>query len=243
MAGEAARFFARCAAVLRTRSTDRKLAEELESHFRTLEEEYRGKGMSPDEAYRTARLRLGGVQQLLEDHRDVRGFAWVDAMIRDAHIGIRSMKRTPGFTVVVLLTLAIGIGGTTAMFSMINTVLLRQLPYGEADRLVSVTRGGPGEPLGRYISADRLNIIKASARTFADIGAHFAGTEDALLVKGDTSEVVKAARVSANVLDILRVQPELGRPFLREDDIVGSAPTAMISDRLWRRRFGAGGSP
>src|SRR5262245_25610362 len=125
------RLAARLAAIFRHRSDDADFAAELESHIDLLQADLERRGMTPDAARRSARLRLGGAAQLQEAHRAARGLPLVETVVRDVRIGLRALARSPGFSAAALMTLAIGIGANTAIFSVLHGVLLKPLPYGD----------------------------------------------------------------------------------------------------------------
>jgi len=232
------RLASRLAAVLRQRHEDGELDQELESHRALLIEEYRRRGLSEDEANRAAGVTLGNATQLREGHREVRGAPLLEELIRDVRYALRGFRRQPGFTAIAILTLAVGIGANAAVFSIVDNVLMRPLPYEDADRLMSLARGGrqtPGQaPPLRWISLRRWEAMK-DARTF-EAGVYRPVFEDVIL-GGREPEVLRAGRFSANVLDILGVRPILGRGFRSQEDADGAAPVILISERLWVRRF------
>ena len=152
----------------------------------------------------------------------------VESLRHNLKFGLRAIRRNPGFSVAVVLTIALGIGANTAMFSVIRAVLLRSLPYRDPDRIVLVAGGA---------TPVRAEEIASASRSYTETGA-FTGFEDLALSGMGEPEVLKGVRVSANFLSILGVVPLRGRSSLPEDDRPGSAPVAMISAELWRRRFG-----
>ncbi len=238
MLTDLARMAARVIAFFTPRRLDRDLDEELESHLTMLETEHRRRGMTQDEARRAARLELGGVTQLREAHRDLRGLPFVEEVGRDVRYAVRALKRNPGFASVAVLTLAIGIGANTAMYSVIHSVLLQPLDFPESGRLMHVARGNTGETQNRWFSLARLEATQA-ARSFTGLGGFFGAAEDVTLSGHGEPEVFKAARVSGNFLDVLGIRPEQGRSFLPHEDVIDGPRVAMISARLWHRRFQA----
>ncbi len=146
----------------------------------------------------------------------------------DARYALRLLRNKPVFTATAVLTLALAIGGNTAMFTVIRAVLLKPLAYPEPDRLVRISGGA---------APARFEEIESEARSYAGIGA-FTGMESVTLSGAFQPEVVKAARVSANFLQVVGVDPLLGRSFLAQEDAPGGAPVAMIGAELWQRRFG-----
>jgi predicted permease len=227
------RLLARFIAFFRQRQHDRDLDQEVEAHLALLVDEYRRRGLGDDEARREARLAFGGVTQLREAHREVRGVSWLEDSLRDLRYAVRGWRRQPGFTSIAVLMLAIGIGANAAMFSVVNAVLIRPLGYRDPDSLFSVARTGGAAP-ARWISQRRWEVIR-DARSF-DVGVYRTVADDAIL-GGREPETLRAARISARVLSILDVRPLLGRSFQPGEDADGAAPVAMISERLWARRF------
>jgi putative ABC transport system permease protein len=153
----------------------------------------------------------------------------METVLADVRYGLRQLRKNPGFAAVAILSLALGIGATTAMFSVIHSVLLKPLEYRDPDRIVLVTEGAT--PI-------RAEELIAASRSYTELGAFAGGSEDMALSGVGEPEVLKGARVSANFLNILGVSPLLGRSFLAEEDKAGAPAVAMISAELWRRRFG-----
>lgn len=222
------RILLRLIALFRDRHHDRELEQELDAHRTMLADDYRRQGLSETEANRAASLTLGGAAQLRDAHREARSLPLVEAFAKDLQYALRGCRRQPGFTAIAVLTLAIGIGANAAVFSVVNAVLIRPLPYQNPDALVSVTRS-PG-----WISLLRWEAMRA-ARSF-DVGVYRPAPEDVILA-GREPEVLRGARMSANVLDILGVRPIVGRGFRSDEDGQGAPPVALVSERLWAERF------
>ncbi len=146
---------------------------------------------------------------------------------QDAKYALRAMRKNPGFTTAIVLTIALGIGVNTAMFSVIHAVLLKPLAYREPNRVVMLTGGA---------TPTRYDEMKAASQSYTELGAHSISTEE-MALSGITPEVLNGARVSANFLHILGISPLKGRGFLQEEDVPGASPVAMISAELWQRRF------
>jgi putative ABC transport system permease protein len=154
-------------------------------------------------------------------------------LLQDLRYALRQLQKNPGFTAVALLTLTVGIGANTAMFSVIHAVLLKPLAYREPDRVVLIADGA---------TAIRFDEMKVASRSYTEMGAYAVGPENLALSGVAEPEVLKGARVSANFLSVLGVNPARGRIFLPEEDKTGAPAVAMISAELWRRRFGADSS-
>jgi putative ABC transport system permease protein len=157
----------------------------------------------------------------------------MNGLLQDLRYALRQLQKNPGFTAVALLTLTLGIGANTAMFSVIHAVLLKPLAYSDPDRLVLVADGA---------TSIRFDEMKVASRSYAEMGAYSVGPENLALSGTADPEVLKGARVSANFLSVLGVSPMRGRSFLPDEDKTGAPAVAMISAELWQRRFGADAS-
>ena len=228
--------FARLKGALGLGRRDKDLAQELAFHREMLEERHLAQGLDASSARRAARLALGGGAQIAETWRVQRGLPFVDALRQDVRYGLRMLRRTPGFTAAALLTLTLGIGANTAIFAVVDAVLLRSLPYADPDRLVTLDDIGPGD-----------TPSDVSVATFLDWRARSSSFEQLAmlrlwmptLVTGNEAERLPAVRVSWNYFDTVGVRPALGRGFTPADDREDGWRVALLSDRLWRRRFGA----
>ena len=215
---------------------ERELAQELESHLQMHIDDNIRAGMTPDEARRIALIRLGGVEQTKERYRDRAGLPWLEMAIQDLRGSARLMGRTPGFTFVAILTLAIGIGANTIMFSVVNAVLLRPLPYHDAERLVSVQTL---RNRGAYTStaAPDFYAFRERTSTVDFLDAYYSGAFN--LTGGPEAERLQGLIVSSGFFASLGTPPALGRGFIAADEQWGSHRVVVLTDDLWKRRFGA----
>ena len=224
------------------------LDEELQFHLERQIERNLQAGMTPEKARQAALRLFGGVEQMKEHCRDARGVAWVETVLQDLRYAVRSMRKSPGFTVVALLTLALGIGATTTIFSAINAVMLRPLPYPEPDRLV-VLWGTNRQQLDslfkpvadslpwnkRMVLSQVAERWRASSRSFSHIGWY--GFRALNWTGNGEAERILATLVSADFFPCLGVAPALGRGFLGSEMTPGNDRVIILSDGLWRRRF------
>ena len=158
-------------------------------------------------------------------------------MSSNLRFAFRSLLRSPGFTFLAVITLGLGIGANTAMFSIVNTVLLKPLPYPRSEQLQRLDRVTPQNPAGRISPADYLDL-RREMQGYGDIGAYALG-DTSLSEPGQPAEVVRAMRISANLLSVLRVQPQLGRNFLPREEVAGNDHVIILSQRCWQQRFGS----
>jgi predicted permease len=224
------RFFARLANLLRVSRRESDLAREIESHLALLEEDFELRGLPPEAARLAARRAYGGVAQAQELHRDARGFPRIEQLLKDARYGARTLLRAPVFSLVAVVTLALGIGANTAIFSVVNAVLLRPLPYRNADRLVIALHSGsdPVAPANYLDWRDQNHSFQAMAA---------AEYWSANLTGSEAPEHLLGLRVTANLLPMLGVDPLLGRVFAAGEDRKGAEHEVVLSYRLWRRFF------
>jgi putative ABC transport system permease protein len=212
------------------RRGDDDLASEFDAHIELLAEENLRRGLRPQEALRQAKLRFGAVEEAKESYRDQRGLPILDVLGRDLRYAFRGIRNNPGFAAVAILSLAIGIGANTAIFSIVNTVLLEPLAYEDPQRLF-VARESPGvvNPL------HALEWAK-SCPSLEDV-ALMRGARVQINAGGDPESLI-AVRAPHNLLSLFGVKPILGRPFLPEEDHEGS-DAVILSESLWRTRFNA----
>ncbi|MGC2662414.1 MAG: ABC transporter permease [Bryobacteraceae bacterium] len=229
------RFLARCLNLFRRQHAETEMTREINSHLALLQEDFERRGLSPAEARSAARRYYGGIEGVKELHREARSFVWIEHLSKDLRYGARNLIHTPGFTAVAVVALALGIGANTAIFSVVNAVLLRPLAYKNADRLVTVLHDGTGPvATANYID------WRDQSHTFDAMGA--ADYWTANLLNNDPSDSSPAEhllglKVTQNLFPLLGVNPLLGRVFVRGEDQVGAEHEAVLSYRLWQRRF------
>jgi predicted permease len=230
-------WIARVSVALGAHDRDADLAAELESHLQLQIDDNVHAGMSPDDARRAALVRFGGVESVKEAVRDRRGLPIVDALAQDARYGIRVLRRHPGVSAVAALSLALGIGATTAAFGWMNEVLLNPLPgVPAAGRIVAVESVTPA---GTYIDSSWLDYRDVRDRSRAFDGLLAFNDRPLRLGPDDGSERVWALFVSGNYFDVLRLAPAAGRFFSADEqqERPGGVPVAVISEGLWERQF------
>src|ERR1700677_3744698 len=215
-----------------------EFAAELESHLQMHIVDGVRAGLSQDEVRRQALIKLGGMEQTKIAHRERRGLPWLEKTWQDICFGLRMLLKNPGFTVVAILTLAIGIGANTAIFSVVKAVLLAPLPYKDSSRIVAVWTANPargGQPLPS--TAADFAVWKEKSGVFEDLAPSY-DNERTLTGQGAPQLLIGYA-VSANYLRILGVRPQLGRLYTDQEDSPGGPPVALLSDSLWRTTFHA----
>ena len=224
--------------LFRRASLDADLDAELAHHVESLEAEYRARGLSALEARRAAERDMGGLIQTKEACRDERRIPFVETTWRSVRFAARSLRRTPSVAAAVTTTLAIGIGANTAIFTVLDGVILKPLPYPDSEALVAIAHRTPSTNTDEEIpSAPYLYFAyRDETRTLQRIGLWRTGP--ASITGMDQPEEVQALVVTADILPALGVRPRLGREFSSRDDSPGSALTAMLTYGYWQRRFG-----
>ena len=217
------------------RRGERELDEELRAHLEMLVEQNVQRGMAAKDARRAARLELGGADQIKEAVRDERGLPLLESIFADVRYAARMLRKSPGFTAVAVLTLALGIGANTAIFSVINGVLLRPLPYPHPDRVVFLSESSRQVP-GMSISMADFDDWRSMNSVFESMAPYQADSVT-LTGHGEPQEL-QLRRITAGLFPTLGVKPILGRAITPEDDKVGAPPVVMMSDRLWSTKFG-----
>ncbi|HEX8139652.1 MAG TPA: ABC transporter permease [Pyrinomonadaceae bacterium] len=228
----------RLRALLRKRRAEHELDEELRYHLERLIEQNIAGGMSPEEARFEARRSFGGVERAKDECRDARGLRLVEELRQDLRYGARMLLANPGFTAVAVLTLALGIGANSAVFSLVNAALLRPLPYSDPQSLVMVwanfrrlnmMRLGVSAP--EFLDYRNQNGVFAEVAAFQPVTLNLTGT--------DEPERLSGARVSPSLFPLLGTAPLVGRTLAAEEERPGQAPAVVLSHRLWQRRFGS----
>jgi putative ABC transport system permease protein len=228
---------ARLRACLRTRDLDRDLEQELESHLTMLTEDNIDRGMEPEEARRAALIRVGNLASLKDRHRDIRGLPTVDAVLQDVRFAGRRLIRDRWFSLAAITALALGIGANSAVFTIVNAVLLRNVPIDHPDRIMTIeARDTRGRPLG--VSLEDFADWRRASHTFSGM----------TLVNNNTQTISADDRVperypgvfmSANGFDLIGAKPALGRGFAEAEDRPGAPPVVLLSDSVWKSRYAA----
>src|SRR5437879_6595753 len=224
---------------LTRRSRERDLDREIRAHLDLETEEQSEAGVPPAEASYGARRAFGNVTLIQEVTRDMWGWAWRDRLVQDIRYGLRRLRKSPGFTTVAVLSLALGVGANTAIFSIIHAVLLRPLPYPEPHRLLAIEETQSGTKIfsseAMPVSALHFVTWRKQCQSFEQI-ALLDGLSLNLTGVGEP-ERLDVERASATLFPLLGVQPGLGRRLLEEEDQPGRDRVLMLSDWPWHRRF------
>jgi putative ABC transport system permease protein len=234
------RFLLRIVTTMHPGRADNELAREVASHLALLEERFRNEGLAPEAARLAARRAFGGVEQAKESQRDARAFRWIADLRQDVAYGARSFARSPGFTAAAAITLALGIGAATTIFSALYAVGIKPLDYSEPDRLVRIfeyqqpreaaaapRRTNPFAPV-------HLDAVRQAA-TLSSVGLEIPRLM--LMTSGDATSRISGSRVSAAIFPMLGVHPILGRVLQAQDERQGSDNVVVISHSLWQRQF------
>ncbi|MGO9642140.1 MAG: ADOP family duplicated permease [Candidatus Acidiferrales bacterium] len=222
------------------RADERELDAEVRGYAEMLADEKAQKGMSELEARRAARVEMGGIEQVKEEVRSGRAGVWLETLWQDVRFGARMLRKNPGFTAVAVLTLALGIGANTAIFSMVNSVLLRPLAYRQPQRLYLVREIVP-ELSQTYptlpANLQNFRVWQRECHSFDEVA--IVEPYNMTLTGNGEAEQISGGRASANLFDVLGIVPELGRTFLPQEDTPGNDHVVMLTDSFWRDRFHA----
>jgi hypothetical protein len=226
---------ARLRGIFSKRASDAELDDELRAHLALAEEEYQRRGFSAEEARHAAKRDFGGVEQHKEIYRERRGLPMIETFFQDLKFGARMLRKKPGFTVVSLLTLALGIGATASIFTVVNSLLLRPLPFPASNSLVILRESIPKILPGKFpVSAPDIGDFRRMNHSFVDLGAFSDLTVD--LAGEGTPERVVGSRTSAAVFRLLGVAPLLGRTFEEGEDRFGTS-SVILSYDIWKTRY------
>ena len=219
------------------RRVDDEFSAELESHLQMHIEDNLRAGMPPERARREALIKLGGLEQTRQAYRERTGLPWLDRLGQDIHFGLRQLRKSPGFSLTAILTLALGIGANTALFSVVNGVLLNPLPYPHPEQLVTLHMSKPNFATGA-ISFPNFRDWQAQNRTF---GAMALSRNNSInLIANGEAENLLMNYITADFFSLLGVEPVMGRNFAPGEDDLGGPALVEISEGLWKRKFGGG---
>lgn len=208
---------------------------ELRFHIEAFAEDLAQNGLPREEATRRARIEFGGIERAKEECREARGVNFIESLIQDLRFGARMLRKSPGFTSVAVLTLALGIGANTAIFTVVNTVLLHPLPYPDSERIVNISRRTVGDsvPMFTFWLQNNPGLDDLSAYQ-SGIGMNLAGR--------DRPEFIQATKVSRNYFNLFAANPLLGRTFTQDEDRSAGPRVLVLSYGLWQRKFGGDAS-
>jgi predicted permease len=238
----ARRALARVRSFLSKPPLDAELEAEIAAHMEMAIEENLQRGLTHSEARRQAMIRFGGLDMAKDQQREARGLMNLDILLQDFRYTLRSLRRDQGFTLIAILILALGIGANVAVFSVVNTLLLRPLPFQNADRLMWIAPPPTkcGQSCATY-STDAYDEFRTYSHSFQDVTGYFAfsGPGNLSLNRGGAPIPATSIDVIANFFQLLGVEPAMGRAFRPEDALNGAAPVILISDAWWRTQFNA----
>lgn len=227
----------RLTGLFRQQRQERELAQELESHLQMHIEDNLRAGMTPEEARRQALVKLGGMEPTKEKYRSQRSLPLIETLVKDLRYGLRRLTRSPGFTAIALLSLALGIGANTAIFSLVNTAMLRPLPVEKPEQLISLTNASENRRFPTFSYPNYRDFRDRSRDVLEGLIAYrFAPLS---LSHDGVNERMWAYVVSGNYFAVLGVQPALGRMISTDDDrLPGAHPVTVLSYQCWQQRFG-----
>lgn len=214
---------------------ERDMAEEMRFHLEQRAAERAAEGLSPEEARYAAERRFGNVASLQEEARADRGWRWLENFAMDLRLGVRSLVKTPGFTLVAILTLGLGIGANTSMFTMLTGIVTKPLPYPAVEQLVRLYRETKQAPDGHIAPADFLDFQRAFDGR--DAVAAYTPAYASLSEPGQPAEMAYGARSTPNLLAVFGIRPQLGRDFLPEEAVPGRDRVVILSRRVWLNRY------
>ena len=234
------RIIAKLRSLVANKHAEEDLAREVASHLTLLADEFERRGMSPEKARLAARRAYGDVEQAKQAHRDERSLWWIEQATQDLRYGLRTLSKSPGLSITAVLTLALGIGACTAIFSLVNAVLIRSLPYGDPERLVYLFSPNPSLKIPAEVicpSYGDFNDLKLEAKSFENM-SNFEQAQFSVSQLG-TTQSIGGARVDGDFFSTLQSTPEIGRTFAQDENQPANAKVAIISHALWVSMFGA----
>src|SRR6185312_13859600 len=223
------------ATLFKRKKVDYQMEEELRSHIQSRADDLEKSGMNRKEAERQARIEFGGYERYKEECRESAGAHFLETFLQDVRYGFRTLIKAPGFTAIVVLTLALGIGATTAMFSIVQGVMLSPLPYPHPERLVLIWQSNPHAPRVS-LSLPDFRDWQRNARSFEALSG--LRWYEFNLTNPGNPEHVNGYELPSGFFKMLGVRPVLGREFSPQEDQPGGAPVAMISAQEWNARYG-----
>jgi len=237
-------WFQRLVGLFRKPQRDAEFAAELDSHLQLHFEDNLRAGMTPEAARRDALLMLGGIEQTKENYRDRRELPVLEALLHDLRFGFRMLLKNPGSTAAVVIALALGIGASTAMFTVVRSVLLQPLPFKDPARLIRLYEYSSDDKVPyNNVAAGIFKAWKNESHSFSDLAIVSLGAKYNLSGQsGQLPERVRAAECSWTLFPSLGVEPALGRTFTSSDDQPSANGTVVLSWALWKRCFGGDAS-
>ena len=242
------RFLTKCIGLVRNRHADAELDREINAHLALLEDDYRQKGLNANEAHRAARRTYGNVEQAKQSHRDERSILWLEQLMQDIRYAMRQFRRSPGFAITVILTIALGIGANTAIFTLIHSILLRSLPVADPKSLYRIGdtytdccfTNGLDNANGDFdiFSWENYRHLRASTPEFEHLAAMQAGQALLSVRRGSNPAQSKPGEyVSGNYFSTFGVSAFAGRVFTDNDDQAGAPPVAVMSYQAWQSEY------
>jgi predicted permease len=231
--------FARIFSFFRKRDRDREFDAELAAHIELAMDDYMGQGLSAEDARRMALLRFGGMDSARELHRESRGLPALDSILQDVRYSLRTLRRDAGLATFAILIVGLGVGASSTVFSVVNALLLRPLPFAEPDRLAWVANGGSPGLSGATVQVKHLQNLQEQNQTFTEVAGYFAfysAGDDKLTGSGEPERLTDVP-VTENFFPLLGVRPHLGRLFKPEECQLNGPRAVILSHRLWERRF------
>lgn len=226
-----ARFFA----LFRKEKFDRELEDEIRAHLELAELDAVASGSTPEDARQASRRHFGGIETMKENHRDQRSVRWLDNLLGDFRYGVGSLARDPGYAAITIGLLALGIGANAAMFSIVDAVLLKPLPFPHPERMVRVWESTPGEP--NSTSTFTFLDWKRQSDIFEALSVE--SLTKAAMQTNANPERVSGKLVSADYFQVFGIQPQMGRSFVRGEDQPGAQPVVVLSHAFWKAQFGS----